>query len=332
MKRTMFLAAGAATILSACGGGGGNPGTTGPAPVQTATLTPITAANSTSVASNAYDATVAISESSTELTGLLTGVSVTGARISTVSPVLTLVRRAARAPQLLAGVTTSESCAGGGTVTIDATIRNQNVISNGDSMTLTARNCIEDGTILDGAMSITFSNMSGDILNSWVYGATMDTRFSNFNIASGGDKIGVNGDMKLVVNQSSASAGSASISGKSLQLNEQQSGAAALNAILTDYAMTGSTQGATTSSAASFTLSGSSAGLGQFAYTVKNVQPFVTSGSAMPGSGALIVDGAASSVTATVVANGMRLDYSAKGDGVITQTNTLGWTEFLSAI
>jgi hypothetical protein len=51
----------------------------------------------------------------------------------------------------------------------------------------------------------------------------------------------------------------------------------------------------------------------------------------MPTSGSLIVNGAGSSVTATVVSNGVRLDYSAKGDGVVTQTSTLSWSDFLSA-
>jgi hypothetical protein len=66
---------------------------------------------------------------------------------------------------------------------------------------------------------------------------------------------------------------------------------------------------------------------------VKSVQPFVSVGTGMPGSGSLIVNGNASSVTVTALgAGGVRLDYSAKGDGVITQTTTLSWADFNASL
>jgi hypothetical protein len=53
----------------------------------------------------------------------------------------------------------------------------------------------------------------------------------------------------------------------------------------------------------------------------------------MPGSGSLIVNGAASSVTVTALnASSVRLDYSAKGDGVITQSTTLSWADFAASL
>jgi hypothetical protein len=327
---TFLLALGSALVLSACGGGGGSSGTSAPAPVQTSTLSTITAANANKAGGNAYAATASISESSSSLTDVLTGVSVGGAGISTVSPVLRLVKRAQGATQLLTGVAISQNCPGGGTVAIDRTVRSQDMFSNGDSVTLTAKNCVEDGVTVDGVLAVTFSNVSGNVLTT--FGATMDSRFTNFNIVSGGDKVGVNGDMKIVINQTNETTNSLTISGKSLATTEQQTGAAVVSRTLADYSVTASTLGSTTTSAANFTLSGSSNGLGQFSYTVKNLQPFVNAGTAVPSAGALIVSGAASSVTVTVVGNGVRLDYSAKGDGTITQTNTLSWTEFLASI
>jgi hypothetical protein len=329
-NHTLVLAAGSALILSACGGGGGSAG----APVSTppvSTLSSITAANANNAGSNAYVAGSAISDSSSSLTGVLTGVSLGSAGISAVAPVLSLVKHAHGAQQLLTGVTISESCSGGGTVTIDATLRNQQTISNGDTMALTANNCVEDGTTLNGAMTVTFSEVSGDMMNTLTFGATMDTRFNNFSVISGSETMGVNGDMKIAINQANQSTSSITISGKSLQLTEQRAGASVANRTLADYSMTGSTRGTTITSAANFTLSGNTNGLGQFSYSVKNVQPFVSTGTAMPGSGSLIVNGASSSVTVTVADNnGVRLDYSAKGDGVITQTNTLSWAGFLA--
>lgn len=248
------------------------------------------------------------------------------------APVLKLVKHAGGAPGMLTGTTISNACTGGGTVSINATVSNQNTISNGDTMTVTASNCVEDGQTMNGTMSVTFSGMSGDILNTWTFGATMDTTFTNFSVTSGADTVGINGDMKITINQTDASNNTLSISGKSLQATENHSGARVATRTLTDYTVTGSTHGTTVTGSANFGLSGNTNSLGQFSYSVKTVQPFVWTGTVMPGAGSMLVNGASSSVTVTVVdANNVRVDYSAKGDGAITQTTTLSWANFLAA-
>ena len=332
-NRHFLLSAAAVLVLSACGGGGGGGDTSPPPPVST--LSPVTPANATRVASNAYAAASAIGESSTTLDGFLTGVSVGRANISVVSPVLKLVKQAyARDGQrLLTGVTMTEACSGGGTITIDATVQSEDKISNGDTIKITANNCVEDGDAFNGALGATFSNITGDILNSWTWTATMDTRFTHFSIRSGSDTVSVNGDMKIATIQTNATTNSVTISGNSLQMTEQRSGVNLASRELTGYSMTGSTRGTTVTSTASFTMSGNTSALGQFSYSVRNLQPFVSNGTGTPSAGALIVNGALSSVTLTVVStSAVRLDFSAKGDGVITQTTNLGWAEFLMSI
>jgi hypothetical protein len=335
-QRILFLAISSTLALSACGGGGGSPGgSTTPPPVQVSPLTPITAANSKQAAANGYAAADLIGNSSTSVTGVLTGVSVAGPGISAVAPVLKLVKRATgTGTPLLTGVTTTQACTGGGTVTVDANLSNAQKFSNGDTMSLTARNCIEDGNTLNGTLAITIGNVSGDLMNTWVGSVTMDTRFTGFSIVNGTESATVNGDMKIGLSSTSQNSQSLSISGNALQTTEQRTGAAAVNMSLTAYSLTGNVNGSTVSAAANFTLAGNANGLGQFAYTVKNLQPFVgTTSSSVPSSGAMIVNGAASSVTVTALnASSVRLDYSAKGDGVITQTATLSWAEFLAAM
>jgi hypothetical protein len=337
MKRhTLYLAITSSLVLSACGGGGGGSGgSTSPAPVQTSNLTPITAANAGKAAASGYTANNLINGSSSSVTGVLTGVSISGTGIGAVSPVVQLVKRSfgqTNAP-LLTGATVLQACSGGGTFTIDGTLRNPQMVSNGDSMTVTAQNCIEDGNKLNGRMSITFSDVSGDIMNTWVGTATMNTSLTNFSIAAGSETATLSGDMKIALTSTSATSNAITISGKSLQVSDQKAGATVATLTLADFSLTGSTNGATTTSASNFSLSGNVNGLGQFAYTVKSLQPFVSVGTAMPGSGALIVNGAASSVTATALGNsGVRLDYSAKGDGVITQTTTLSWPDFVASL
>jgi hypothetical protein len=336
MKRhTFFLAIASTLVLSACGGGGSSGAAAGPTPVQTSALTPITEANSGKAAANGYTANTLIGESSSPVSGVLTGVSMGGTGIGAVSPVVKLVKRTfgQGGVQLLTGVTLSQACSGGGTIAIDASLRNTQAVSNGDTMTITAQNCIEDGNNLNGRMTIAFSDVSGDVMNSWSGAATLDTSLTNFSIASGSETATLNGDMKIVLKVTSMTTSSVTISGKSLQASEQKAGATVANLTLGDYSFTGSTNGATTTSSVSFALSGNANSLGQFAYTVKSLQPFVSVGTAMPGSGSLIVNGAASSVTVTALsASSVRLDYSAKGDGVITKSTTLSWAEFIASI
>jgi hypothetical protein len=333
-----LLTVGCTLVLSACGGGGGSSstGSMPSAPAQTSPYSPITAENASRTAANAYAASLVSSDSSSFASGLLTGVSVTPAATATgaVKPVLGLVKHAlaSGAPQLLTGITRSESCSGGGTVSIDATLHNQQAIGNGDTLSITAVNCSEDGDIMNGTFSIAISGLSGDPFGSSTGAVTLDAQFKTFSVTSNGATDTLNGDMKIAVNVASASHATLNVSGTSLQVGEQKSGATLTTLTLTNYSVNGAVNGSTTTSAATLTLAGTSNALGKFSYAVKNVQPFVSTNGAMPVSGSMIVNGAASSVTATAVDSGsVRVDYSAKGDGAITQTRTLSWTEFLSA-
>jgi len=331
---TLCLAIASTLVLSACGGGGGGSDAAAPTPVQTSSLTPITATGSGKAAASGYTANTLIGNSSSSVTGALTGVSLGGTGISAVSPVLKLVKRPfGQGVQVLTGVTLSQACSGGGSVTIDANLHNAQAVSNGDTMTLTAQNCVEDGNNLNGRLTIAFSAVSGDIMNSSSGAATMDTSFTNFSIASGSQAATINGDMRLALTLTSATSAAVAISGKSLQASEQKAGVNVANMTLSDYLLTVTANGSTTNSAGNFTLSGNANNLGQFAYTVKSLQPFVRVGTAMPVSGSLIVNGAASSVTVTALnTSSVRLDYSAKGDGTITQSTTLSWSDFIASL
>lgn len=70
----LFPAAGFSLILSGCGGGGGSTSVT-PPPVAS-TLSTISATNANQAASNGYAASTALSDSSSSLTGIVTGVSI----------------------------------------------------------------------------------------------------------------------------------------------------------------------------------------------------------------------------------------------------------------
>jgi hypothetical protein len=332
----ILLGLGSALVLSGCGGGGGDDGSAAPvAAAPVSALSTVTATNAPQVAGNAYASSVALSDSSAPLSGLLTGVSVGGANISVVAPAVDLIRKAyPRAKgQLLTGVATAEPCTNGGTRTVEAKLSDEQTISKGDTITITANNCMENGNMVNGTLTATASNVTGDVLNSNNWTATLDTGFRNFSVTSGTDRASVEGDMKIEMARTNSLDSSLTVSGKSLSLAEQRNGVNIGTFTLADYSMNSTTQGTTHRSAANFTISGTSNGLGQFSYSVKNIQPFVSNGASMPSSGSLIVTGASSSVTLSVAsASTVHLDFSAKGDGVITQTRDLSWTELLTSI
>jgi hypothetical protein len=330
---SIFVSTASLLLLSACGGGGGSGGTTTPAvAAPVSTLSQITPGNSAQVASNAYAANGAIGNSSGGVSSLLTGVSVDGAAPGVVTPALALIKRAYAngVPTLLTGVSTTEACSGGGSVAVSGTIGGTNGPINGDKLSVTATRCVEAGTTINGTLTMAFSNVTGDLFGSGAGAATMDLSFTGFSIAQGTISDTVTGDMKLMMSQTSAGKLNLAISGTSLQSVELKAGAKVSDFRLSDYTATVAGSGTTVSVSANYALAGNFSSLGQVSYTVKTLQPFVSSSSTLPSAGSLIVYGAASSVTATIVpANKVRLDYSAKGDGVITQTNTVDWANFV---
>lgn len=316
-------------MLSACGGGGGSSTSAATPPVST--LSAITAGNSAQVASNAYAANGAISNSSTGATSLLSGVSVGGATPGVVTPALVLVKRAyvIGAPALLTGASTTLACSGGGSIAVTGVAANSTGPANGDKISVTASHCVEGGTIVDGAFAMAFSGISGNVFGSGAGAATIDMTFTNFSVAEGTTTDTVSGDMKLVASQTAAGYTTLVISGASLQSVELKAGAKVSDVRMSDYSATVAGSGDTFSASASYAMSGTMGSLGQVSYTVRTLQPFSTGASGVPSAGSLTVSGAASSVTATVIpANNVRLDYSAKGDGVITQTTTVDWATF----
>jgi hypothetical protein len=333
------LTFGTALALSACGGGGGgNSGTVAETNPPTTTLSVISEGNSAKAASNAHAASTSLSGSSATVTAALTGVSIEGLNISTVAPTLELMKRTLGqgAPKLLTGVsfTNTTTCTGGGSVSVNANVRDETAYSNGDTITFTTANCVEGGLAMNGAFTITLAGVSGNPFVDNAWGATLDVRYSAFRVTVGSTAVSADGDMKIGVKQTSLSSNTVSISGKSLATSATTAGVAVASRTLTDYSVSGETQGNTFTGAANYTLSGNSSALGAFTYSVKNIQPFVSTGINSPTSGSLIVNGAASSVTMTVIDAGanVRLEYSAKGDGVITQTSTVSWATFVSSI
>jgi hypothetical protein len=340
MKSNHILAAvGCVFVLSACGGGGGGAGGGGAAasaaastPAPTVTASAISSVDASRAAENSYSAGYLVSTWSSAVPNLLNGVSVAPVDAGLVAPVFDLVAHAYSqdGAGLLTGAVNTYSCTGGGWMEVNATQHDPRTPTIGDTWTFTGHNCVANSITENGSISMKVTDASGNVFQSTSGTMTLDIVFNNFSTQKDVMLTTASGDMKLSVNETDLTNSTFAISGAQMLETVQQSGATLSTRTLSSYSASGSRQGSQVTASANFSLSGQSNRLGQFTYTVKNVQPFVTTSGSLPTSGALIVTGAASSVTATVTATGIRLDHSDNANGTITSTSTRTWDEFLS--
>ena len=285
-------AAAALALLAACGGGGsGDAGI----PVVPSAAT-ITANNYEGVARQAVNAADYMGDA----TGLVTGAQVApGAQALFAfsrGQALRLGQLFARSPQLLTGVTTTDTlgCSGGGNITVRATDVNGNeAVDAGDSGVLTANNCVEGGATISGTLSISFSAVSGN-LDSDVYSATVSITMQGLAASGAGGSATGNGSFTIAIASNSATSGSIDMLVPSLVLTGNLGG---VNDTITlqDYHLVTSTALSGGRLRTSTTVSGgmSSNSVAGGLVTLSTVQPLVEfETDAYPSSGQLLASGA----------------------------------------
>ena len=335
-----FAALGCMLVLSACGGGGGGGGNAGavsqsapaPAPAPAPTATAIVAADASKAAENSFSASHLVSAWPSAVPDMLNGVSIAPVDPGLIAPVFDLLKRAysQQDASLLTGVTRNYSCREGGSMAVDATQHDPLAPTAGDTWKFTSTNCGASGTIQNGTISVKVTDAAGNLFQSASGAVTLDIVFGNYSSLQGTITTVADGGMKVSVTRTGLSSSTFTTTGTLLQETIQQSGSTVATRTLSAFSVTGSKDGSLLTSSANFSLSGHSNRLGQFAYTVKTVTPFITTATVTPTSGALVVSGAGSSVTMTVSPDSVRLDHSDNASGTITSTVTRTWNDFLS--
>lgn len=318
-----------ALALVACGGGGGG-GTPAPAPgPTTAAAVTITATNAQAVAAEALAASTN-TDAAAAGSAFVTGVEVSGGTAP--NPMLlakaaqSLVAKPPTAP-LAAGVTTTQACTLGGSITADVTKANSAMLSAGDSFKFTANNCTErvnttTTMVMNGSMSITIVSGTYDpAATTYPKSVTMRIVSSNFSIASAGVGESFNGDLTLSLTETSATSASVSLSSTSLS-----STVGSRNVTLTNY----SVQATETSTQSTLTVSGTvqtnNTRLASTAvtYTITTLKPLVMSSTGSVTSGAIKVTGANSALQLTVTSTDtFLLQVDTNGDGVYDSSTTV---------
>ncbi|MGF6610244.1 hypothetical protein OKW45_005166 [Paraburkholderia sp. WSM4175] len=341
--KSVFAGLISACLLAACGGGGGGDSGTSAAnsnsSSSSAPVGVITSTNAQDTVAYAYSGVQDLGTQSNTGASLATGVSVETPTAGLITASLAqLYKGVAVQPvnNLVTGVTASSTgaCASGGTISVSVSEANPGTVSNGDSMSITANNCSENGEVMNGQITYGFSNLSGTIGSGTSWGATLTLNYANMTLQSGGVTIGANGDMSLSYQQSGSQVATAAVSGSSLQMNLTESDGTVISRKLTAYSFNGSINGSSNTSSANFTLSGSSPKLGTVNFSVKTNAPFQAVGAASPSTGSMTVTAAdQSSATLTAIdSTNVRIDIDSNGDGVIDQTINTTWADLMNRI
>ncbi|MCP4299615.1 MAG: hypothetical protein GY783_03440, partial [Gammaproteobacteria bacterium] len=189
MRRQHAVTLSAALLIAACGGGGSGIDTT-----QTSSdVLTISANNAQATSKATYDAALG----SGDLADLGGSIGISAAApggFSKASP-------GAQVPGFLAGVMQKIPfgpdvfpCAVSGTVTISGNIENPLTLTAGDNFAVVSAACNDGlGEIVDGSLSFTVTEFSGDVLTG-LYRVSMDTVVDNLQVATAEDTISSRGD------------------------------------------------------------------------------------------------------------------------------------------
>lgn len=323
-----------AITLAACGGGGGGGDANPVVPTPSAAL-------------NSSNQTIAAQDSaSTAYLPLLGAQTLTGAQTFDEGVLFNIARKQrdklpiyladAKSNSALTGVVQSQtySCTYGGTVTASVSDTDNNGdVSAGDSVTVTANNCVENEGTLTGSLVFDMNSVTGSFGSS-NYSGNLTMTFNGFNVSSSQFSASANGALTLSVTASGVNSVNASVSTPSLSVSGTYAGVTRSRS-LTNYSATSTrTPDSTYGYITSYTLNGTltSSALGSQAISFATTAPFVSfSSDYYPSNGVMIISGAANSkVKVSALSNSqVKLELDANGDDAYEGSTMLDWNTLM---
>ena len=319
------------SILAACGGGGGSdaPAASSQNPASPAKAT-LTDANYVAVAQESLSSTNYLADAST----LAVGAEVNDANV--------LVRfgraQAGKLPGRLAGtqalvtgatINPTEPCSGGGTLNIvDNDLNGNGLPDAGDSVSLTANNCIFEGSSLTGGLTLAVDVFSGSI-SAPPFSVTMTLTFTNLTARSAAASSTGNGTM--VLSLSAPTSSSQTVSLKSTQFTTTSTyGSATYSRALDGYTVVVDSNATSSKTTAAGTLSSSA--FDSKSVTIATPVPFVrVSPQTRPSSGQDTATGAnGAMVRVTAISDTqVKIELDADANGSFETSVAKLWSELI---
>jgi len=219
------------------------------------------------------------------------------------------------------------NCEQGGTATITLTAADTGQVSRGDNALITANNCADGNDTANGAINLTFDNITGTPSSTSAWGAGMTVRFTNFSYDEGDEANTANGALTLVYNQTARRTATFSLTGPTVQLLSVEDGDVT-DRRLTGFNTSGSLNGDVLTYRTSFVLAGEDLPrLGDGPYTVATTTDFIQQEGSNPNAGVLTVTASdRSSLTLTTLSEeNVSLALDDNGDGVADLSTTTTW-------
>lgn len=223
----------------------------------------------------------------------------------------------------------SSSCPSGGTVKVSSSGGSLDNMKPGDVATVEASNCGVSGLKINGSLTLTLKEGNLASFQTGESPSVMQFQFSGLSLVSGTEAGLIDGDLTTKATQTSAGDITLVLSGTSLRTILKEDDVLVTDRTLSGFEYVTNAAAENLTASMNCTLNASSSSAKDLRLGVETVTPFVHQAEDNPMSGSMLVTGAASSVTITAVdAASVRLDLSARGDGVITESQTMSWTEF----
>lgn len=172
---------GAAVTLAGCNGGGDNDNGSGNRASVPANAVTITASNA--------EATVASAVAKKDMVPALGTVSAPNLTLIEALELVKKLRKANTTPATATGVTQTDNCTGGGTVTVTSTVS-----GNTDSGSVKFNNCIEDGFTFNGTLNVSETYDPSTTVYSSSASGSLSIASSDITISFNGLDFAINGN------------------------------------------------------------------------------------------------------------------------------------------
>lgn len=315
------------SVLVACGGGGSDPAPTPPPAVTPLTLT---SANYIAVAQESLSSSTYLVETAS----LVTGAQISDADVLVKfgqAQALKLPNWLSSRPAQVTGAVQShtEPCADGGTLSITETDANGNNRADaGDSVSLTASNCVFQGSVLNGGLLLSINNLTGN-LDAAPYSASFTLAFTNLSAKSSSSTTTGNGSFELSVNARTSTDQSFTLKTKSFAASSIYGGAT-YSRTLTGYTVSVDLSAISSSTKADGTLASSA--FESKSVTIATSAAFVRSTSqAYPASGQATATGANGGMIriTAIDSTSVKIELDADANGTFETSVTKRWNELV---
>lgn len=222
-----------------------------------------------------------------------------------------------------------QACPAGGSLSSVAS--NSGASNLLDTVTMVARNCSMNGFTMNGSLVSTVVSQTGSPVagNSW--DVTDIFRFNNFSASNASASTAFDGDLRLGISFTPSGTQTFTLSGAAMHVTARRNGQAPIDLLMQRYKNTINFAPGEIRSIIEFTKQSVGSTGQPSTIVVTTPQVFVRTSGQYPSSGVLSLSDGVSSATVTALdGTSVRVDYSSASDGVVTESNTLTWSQFQS--